>query len=133
MSVAIEKLEDVESVKVSLNDGTARVVLRPGNSLDPEQLRKIARDSGFTPKQANVRVVGRLVEREGVPVLEVTGSGLRYVLADHPKAPGQLFKLTRQLTGRDVDVKGELPEEAGDGGSSRVLRVVSFSPSDDGS
>ena len=68
-----------------------------------------------------------------MPILDVTGSGLRYVLADHPKAPGQLFKLTRHLTGRDVDVKGELPEEAGDGGSSRVLRVRSFSPSDDGS
>ena len=131
--MAIEKLEDVESVTVSLNDGTASVVLRPGNSLDPEQLRKIARDSGFTPKHANVRVVGRLVEKEGVPVLDVTGSSLRYVLADHPKAPGQLFKLTRQLTGHDVDVEGELPEEAGDGASSRVLRVISFSPSDDGS
>jgi len=133
VSVAIEKLEDVESVKVSLNDGTASVVLRPGNSLDPEQLRKIARDSGFTPKQANVRVVGRLVEKEGVPVLDVTGSGLRYVLTDHPKAPGQLFKLTEQLMRRDVIVEGELPEGTKQGGSSRVLRVISFSPSDDGS
>ena len=128
MSVAIEKLEDVESVKVSLNDGTASVVLRPGNSLDPEQLRKIARDSGFTPKRANVRVMGRLVDSSGVPVLEVSGPNLRYVLADHPEMPGQLFRLTERLMGRDVVLTGELPEGAKQDDSPRLLKVESFVP-----
>jgi copper chaperone CopZ len=109
VSVAIRKIEGVESVAVSLNEGLADVKLKPGNRLDPGRIRQVARDNGFTPKGAEARVAGKVVERGGKPALAVTGLDLVYVLAEHPDAKGRLSELEKAM-GRDVVVSGHLPE-----------------------
>lgn len=108
MSVAIKKVEGVVSVKVSLNQGRADVTLAPGNKVTVERLRSAVRDNGFTPKDARVKLRGRLVERAGRPALEVTGSGVVYALA---AAEGRsLAELVKDGLGKEVLVEGRVPE-----------------------
>jgi len=124
VSVAIQKIEGVESVEVSLNEGTAEVTLKPGNHVDPERIRQVTRDNGFTPKGAFVRVAGRLIEREGKPALAVTGLDLVYGLTELPEARGRLAALEKVVMGKEVLVIGRLPEsEARQANEPRVLEV----------
>ena len=70
----MKKVEGVESVKVSLNEGRAMIVLKSGNSVRLEQIRKAVEEQGFTPKDAKVKAVGELTGTSGKLQFEVTGS-----------------------------------------------------------
>jgi copper chaperone CopZ len=72
VSVALKKVEGVESVKVSLKEGKAVMQLKPGNSVRLEQIRKAVAEQGFTPKEARVVAVGDL---------SVSDSGLQFKVA----------------------------------------------------
>lgn len=128
MSVAIRKLEGVGSVDVSLNQGYADVTLKPGNRVEPERIRQVVRDNGFTPKGADARVAGKVIERGGKPALAVTGLDLVYVLAEHPDAKRRLAELEKAAMGRDVVVSGHLPETAPEPAPTapRTLQVRDF-------
>jgi len=87
VSVAIKKLDGVESVDVSLEKATADVRLGPGNTITLPQLRRIIRQSGYPTKDAHVEARGTLVERNGKPTLDLqNGSFLE--LAARPPADG---------------------------------------------
>lgn len=112
MSVAIRKIEGVASVDVSLNGGFAEVKLKPGNRIDPERIRQVARDNGFTPKGADVKVAGRIVERSGKLALEVSGlDDVVYLLVEHSEAKDKLAEAHR-AAGKAVVVTGHLSETA---------------------
>lgn len=110
MSVAIKKLEGVESVKVSLNEGFADIKLKPGNKVTVEQVREVVRRNGFTPKDAQVEVAGKVIERGGKPALEVTGTEAVYALVPSPRH--ETPDLAKQTAGREVVVNGRIPETA---------------------
>lgn len=131
MSVAIQKIDGVESVSVSLTAGLADIGLEPGNSIDPEQIREIVRDNGFTPKSAEVEVIGRIGEQAGRPVFSVTGADIVYLLVLHPDATNELDELRTTSTELDVIVMGRLPEteENPDPGETRRLQLRDFSRS----
>jgi copper chaperone CopZ len=74
VGVAIKKIEGVKSVEVSLNQGLARVYMKSDNKVTLQQLRKAIETRGFTPKEAKVKVKGKVVESDGVHQLEVTGT-----------------------------------------------------------
>jgi copper chaperone CopZ len=126
VSVGIEKLEGVESVRVSLEEGLAAVTLVPGNALDPERIRKVARDGGFTPKQAEVRVRGRLVAEGETSALAVSGLEREYRLVEHAAAPGRLAALAAVAPGTPVVVSGAVPESEAVSGVERVLQLREF-------
>ncbi len=109
MSVAIKKVNGVDSVKVSLNEGLADIKLRDGNKVTVEQIRGIIRKNGFTPKESQAQVAGKVVERNGKPALEVTGLDQVYLLADAPDAKGKVEQLKGQM-GKQVVLSGQLPE-----------------------
>ncbi len=109
MSVAIKKVNGVDSVKVSLNEGLADIKLKDGNKVTVEQIRSIIRKNGFTPKESQARVAGRVVERNGQPALEVTGLDQVYLLADAPDAKGKVEQLKGRM-GKQVVLSGQLPE-----------------------
>lgn len=71
MSVAIEKLEGVESVNVSLAKATADIRLDAGNAITLPQLRRIIREAGYPTKDAQVEARGAVVERNGKPALDL--------------------------------------------------------------
>ena len=71
MSVAIKKLDGVESVDVSLEKATADIRLKPGNAITLPQLRRIIRQSGYPTKDAHVEAHGTIVEQNGKPTLDL--------------------------------------------------------------
>lgn len=74
MTVALKKIQGVESAKVSLNQGTAAIQLKPGNSVRLEQILKAVADQGFTPKDARAVAVGDLISSGGKLQFRVSGS-----------------------------------------------------------
>ena len=103
MSVAIKKVNGVQDVKVSLNQGNADIKLKDGNKVDVEQIRDIIRKNGFTPKDTEVKVAGKVIERNGKPALEVNGPDEVYLLE------GNVAPL-KDKTGKQVVLTGQVPE-----------------------
>lgn len=107
MRVAVRKLEGVESVNVSLNDGLAEIRLAPGSRVTLAQIREVIRSKGFTPKDAQVVIAGNVVEYEGVPALALDGAAPAYRLVDHAESPGTVKRLP---AGRRVEIRGRVPQ-----------------------
>lgn len=61
MRVTLEKLDGVQKATVSLKDGKASIVLKPGNSLGLDDLRRAVTRNGFTPKDAAITALADLV------------------------------------------------------------------------
>ncbi len=97
MRVAVRKLPGVESVNVSLERASTDIQLRPGNSITLEQLRRIIKNNGFTAKEATVTVVGKLIERGGQPVLDVTATNTVLLVVADPKQPGVFKQVVERL------------------------------------
>ena len=47
----LKKLEGVEEVKISLNEGRVWIRLKEGYSVDEQKLRKLVRESGFVLRE----------------------------------------------------------------------------------
>jgi copper chaperone CopZ len=86
VSVAIKKLDGVQTVDVSLEKATADIRLKPGNAVTMPQLRKLIRQAGYPTKEARVDVRGAFVERNGKPALDLQ-NGSFLDLATSPPAP----------------------------------------------
>ena len=129
MSVAVKKVRGVETVDVSLNKGEALIRLKPGNTVTVEQIRQVVIDNGFTPRDSDVEVVGRVVERNGKPALAVPGPDLVYLLADDRSGIEKVEELWRLARGKEVLVKGHLPQTSikGRAEEPRVLGVRDYS------
>ncbi len=69
--MAVQKLDGVESVEVSLERASADIRLKPGNKVTLPQLRKIIRQSGYPTSDARVEARGTFVERNGKPALDL--------------------------------------------------------------
>lgn len=124
MSVAVKKIEGVESAKVSLNEGRASIVLRPGNSVRLEQIRKVVNDQGFTPKEARVKAVGGLTMTNGRLQFKVSGSKEVFPVMETPHAPW------RKEAGENVLVNGIIaaPRDEKELGVLQVFQVSKESP-----
>ena len=86
MSVALKKIDGIEDVKVSLNEGRADLKLKRGNRATLVQIRDAIRRNGFTPKGADITASGTLVLSERRLALQVGGSDVVYLLWDAPSA-----------------------------------------------
>jgi copper chaperone CopZ len=71
--VAIQKVDGVESVELSLERAEADIRLRQDNRVSLDQFRKIVKSNGFEPRQATVTVVGTPREVSGKLAFEVSG------------------------------------------------------------
>jgi len=85
VSVAVKKMDGVESVDVSLEKASADISLDPDNKITIESLRRAIRSNGYQTKDAVITARGRFVERDGSLVFDLlNGSSLD--LAERPKA-----------------------------------------------
>jgi copper chaperone CopZ len=105
VSVAVKKLEGVESIDVSLEKSSAVIVLKPDNKLTLPQLRRVIRNAGYPTKDAQVTAKGAVLDRNGKPVLDLlNGSALE--LTEMPKGapagPVEIVGVSR-LVARDVE------------------------------
>lgn len=119
MGVAVKKIPGVENVNVSLNKGLVTIKLAPGNKVKMAQIRKAILDDAFTPKDANVVAVGKLVSEEGKVQFVVAGTNETFPVAASP------HQSWRKDAGHDVRVNGLLaaPPEGTEGGSLQITNV----------
>ena len=83
MSVAVKKLEGVETVQVSLEKASAVITLKASNTITLPQLRRVIRNSGYPTKDAQIDARGRITERDKTLVFDLlNGSVLE--LAEKP-------------------------------------------------
>ena len=71
MSVAVKKMNGVETVEVSLEKASAVIVLKEGNAVSLPELRRVIRNSGYPTRDAQVTARGKIVERGGTRVLDL--------------------------------------------------------------
>ena len=121
--VAVEKLPGVTEAEVSLEDGRVVVRLEPANELSVIDIREAIRNQGFSPREAEVRVSGRLEGSGDAPVLRVPGPTAPYPLV----ATGEVLELLRAAVGRSVVLRGTVPrdEDAEDPAAIHVTAVES--------
>jgi copper chaperone CopZ len=100
---ALKKFPGVESVEVSLKKGLATVVLKPGNTIRPEQFWEAIRKNGFTAKQMTAIVRGDVEEN----TFKVTGTNQVFTLAADPKSPEALDQVKKQA-GHTIAIEGTL-------------------------
>jgi hypothetical protein len=73
--VRLRRLEGVQSVNVSLNEGRAAIELKAGNVVTLEQVHTIVRHGGFTPRAARVTARADVVADTDPPRVRITGTG----------------------------------------------------------
>ncbi|MDT0675512.1 heavy-metal-associated domain-containing protein [Autumnicola musiva] len=61
----LKKMDGLESVKVSLNDGKAYLNLANNNNLSLKQIQEEVKKNGFSAKNAEIVIKGTLVEQDG--------------------------------------------------------------------
>ncbi len=129
MRVAVGKLPGVDSVRVSLNQGYALVFLSRDTDLSVEQVRSVIRNNGFTPKEAKVRVRGRLERRDGSLLLVVPPGGRLFRLAEAVEARGRYGEIASLEPGRELWIRGVVPETKKDFTGIPTLGVLEFGTS----
>jgi hypothetical protein len=120
VSVAVKKIPGVETVNVSLNQGLVSIKLVPGNKVRMDQIRKAILDDAFTPKNANIVAIGKLVSEEGKLQFKVAVTNESFPVASTAHQSWQKY------VGRNVTVDGLLaaPAKGAEGGA---LQIISFS------
>lgn len=124
--VAIAKIQGVRSAKVSLNEGVAVVTFDSVNSVSIARLRDVIRDNGFTPKAADVKASGRIVDSGGAIALALPGVTRAIPLVAHPGAP-HTMRIADLAVGTTVVIEGVVPETAKNSRAGEVIQVQSFS------
>ena len=109
MRVAVKKIDGIDAVEVSLNRGIVVIRLRPENRVTLEHVREAIRENGFTPKEAEVRARGTVVDDTGHLALFLPGIGAAFRLTADSQAPGMIGDLQR-LRGQEVTLEGRVPE-----------------------
>ena len=129
LTVAMKKLEGVETVDISLNKSAAELTLREGNRVTIDQLRTIIKRNGFTPKEAVVTTIGVPARKTGGLVLEVRGQPSVLAIAPGGTAPAAIKILTEAAAGTPAPhvVTGTISQKA-DGAEQIVVASASPKP-----
>jgi hypothetical protein len=111
--VVVGKIEGVQSVKVSLNEGVATIQLAPSNRVTVAKIRDAIRSNGFTAREAEIRVAGSLVQRGDTLLLVVPTTDEAFVLEAAPNSRGAIAQLRHAGSNARVTLLGQVPGPAG--------------------
>jgi copper chaperone CopZ len=89
--VAIQKVDGVQNVRVSLNDGLTILDLKPGNGVTLANLRQIIKNNGFVSKEASVLARGA---PSGERRFVVSGTNEELALGAAPQQIAEDWRLT---------------------------------------
>jgi copper chaperone CopZ len=103
--VSMKGIQGVNTVDVDLNTGLVTIKLNSGNNASMKQFNQAVEKNGFTHKDAEIVVRGKLTGTPNAPVLEVSGTQDRYALSP-TAAPLDIVS----LLGKTVTVMGVLPQ-----------------------
>jgi hypothetical protein len=87
----MQKVDGVETVRVSLNDGLTILDLKPGNAVTISRLRQIIKNNGFVSMEATVRARG---EPNGQDTFIVSGTGEKVSVSAPPQQRDNAWRLT---------------------------------------
>lgn len=124
MRVAVEKIEGVEDVTVSLNEGVAVVRFARANRVSVAQVRQTIREKGFTPRDADVRALGTIELRGDTLVFVIPGAGPAFTM----RASAAMQAQVREAVGRVIQLGGRIPQDE-DGVPARIIEVRTVSTS----
>ena len=85
--VAVQKIDGVDSVTLSLERAEADIRLRQDNRVSLDQFRRIAKGNGFEPRQATITAVGTVREVNGALAFEVSGVSAPLLVMTDRSAP----------------------------------------------
>ena len=122
MRVALKALNGLDSVDVSLEQGTATTKWKPGNTTTLRQMLAAVEKNGFANKGAKVVVAGTVTQNAGKWRLAVSGTGETYDLA---AANAAVFAGLR--SGASVLVTGSVPEPV-KGSTPSLINVEKIEP-----
>ena len=88
----MQKVDGVEAVKVSLNDGLTILELKPGNTITMAALRQIVKNNGFVSKEAQVVARG-MPRAQNDRQFTVFGTNEQLVLSEPPRRAGEEWHL----------------------------------------
>ena len=100
---AMRALPGIESVKISLNEGYADLEFEKNATVGLESIQAIARDNGFTPKDARLVIEGTLQVQ---PSAQLVVGGHAYALD-----LGQYVAGASALAGQPVVITGDIPAD----------------------
>ena len=103
--VSMKGIQGVNTVDVDLNTGLVTIKLSPGNNATMKQFNQAVEKNGFTHKDAEILVRGKLTGTTSAPFLEVSGTQDRYALS---AAAGAMD--IASLLGKTVTIAGVLPQ-----------------------
>lgn len=111
--MAIKKIDGVNDVQVSLNQGTASIQLKPGNKVQLQQIRQVVESKGFTPKDATVHLTGQLISENDHLSIKVPESNEVFSLKLATGAKKSEKELKTFLN-QKVHVQGTIPPQVKD-------------------
>ncbi len=117
----MKSVAGVESVNVSLAKGLASVKMKPGNTATLKQLNDAITRNGFTMKQSEAIVAGRIFIANGKTMLRVSGSNEALELI----AESVVGPQASAADGKSVLAEGMIPE-AGKGKVPNSIRYRSI-------
>jgi len=104
----LSHLEGVKKVTISLNTGQAILELSPENKLTIESIRRTVFESGFSPREALVKVQGRL-QTQGNQWILITPQGEKFkLITTQPTTQQRLRELATY--NQSVVLKGTIPD-----------------------
>ena len=106
--VAVQKVEGVESVELSLERAQADIRLQQGNRVPLDRFRQIVKGIGLEPKEATVTATGTIRETGGRLSFEVSGVGTTLIVS-HEKTPAAVLKTLKAM----LDAKAPLVDVVG--------------------
>jgi hypothetical protein len=87
----MQKVDGIQSVRVSLNDGLTLLDLKPDNTVTIAKLRQIIKNNGFVSKEAIVLARGAPSGERG---FVVSGTNEQLTLGAAPQQNGDDWRLT---------------------------------------
>ena len=108
MSVALQKIDGVDTVKVTLNDGKATVTFKPLNKVTLAQMRAVIEKNGFTPKAAAISATADVVaDPGGQPQLRLSGTNETFPVSS---GTGEAVRTDlKKQAGKRVLIQGVVP------------------------
>ena len=87
----MQKVDGIQNVRVTLNDGLTILDLKPGNTVTLAKLRQIIKSNGFVSKEATVLARGSV---SGPRSFVVSGTNEQVMLSAVPRPTGDKWELS---------------------------------------
>jgi copper chaperone CopZ len=103
--VSLKAVPGVDTVNVNLEKGLASVSFKPGNTTTLKQLQDAIAKNGFTMKQSEATLTGKVQEASGKLQIQIDGSNdVLQLMQGQPEADAKAF------LGKTVLISGQIPE-----------------------